>query len=110
MPDTEVIVIGGGIAGASTAYHLAELGRNVALLERGDIASEASGVNAGGIGALGWGNLPNLQSYLTMGSLQIFKHMQLELGYDSRIPRIRRPAGHPDGGTVRLLPGQRARA
>lgn len=82
MVDTEVIVIGGGIAGASTAYHLARYGRNVVLLERGDIASEASGVNAGGIGSVGWGNVPNLQSYLTMGSLQIFKEMQLELGFD----------------------------
>ena len=82
MADTEVLVIGGGIAGASAAWRLAELGSSVTLLERGDIASEASGVNAGGIGALGWGHVPNLQSYLTMGSLQIFKHLQLELGYD----------------------------
>ena len=59
-----------------------EHGRSVVLLERGDIASEASGVNAGGIGALGWGNMPNLESYLTMGSLQIFRTLQLELGYD----------------------------
>ena len=78
----EVIVIGGGIAGSSTAFHLAGHGRSVALLERGEIASEASGVNAGGIGALGWGNEPDLESYLTMGSLQIFKGMQLDLGYD----------------------------
>ena len=82
MADSEVIVIGGGIAGASAAFHLAEHGRSVSLLERGDIASEASGVNAGGIGALGWGNMPNLESYLTMGSLQIFRTLQLELGYD----------------------------
>lgn len=78
----DVIVIGGGIAGASTAFHLARHGRSVALLERGEIASEASGVNAGGIGSLGWGNAPDLESYLTMGSLQIFKTMQIELGYD----------------------------
>ena len=82
MADSEVIVIGGGIAGASAAYHLAALGRRVTLLERGEIASEASGVNAGGIGAVGWGNVPNLETYLTMGSLQIFKRLQLELGYD----------------------------
>ncbi len=82
MADTEVLIIGGGIAGASTAWHLASLGRCVTLLERGDIASEASGVNAGGIGALGWGNVPDLQAYLTMGSLQLFRHLQLELGYD----------------------------
>ena len=82
MAESEVIVIGGGIAGASTAYHLAEYGRRVTLLERGEIASEASGVNAGGIGALGWGHVPNLESYLTMGSLQIFRSLQLEQGYD----------------------------
>ena len=82
MVDSEVIVIGGGIAGSSAAYHLAQHGRRTTLLERGEIASEASGVNAGGIGALGWGNVPNLESYLTMGSLQIFKVLQLDLGYD----------------------------
>ena len=82
MADAEVIIIGGGIAGASAAFHLAEHGRDVILLERGEIASEASGVNAGGIGALGWGNVPDLESYLTMGSLQLFRNMQLELGYD----------------------------
>ncbi len=82
MADSEVIIIGGGIAGASAAYHLAEIGRTVTLLERGEIASEASGVNAGGIGAAGWGNVPNLEAYLTMGSFQIFKHLQIELGYD----------------------------
>ena len=80
MDSFDVIVIGGGIAGASAAFHLAGYGRSVGLLERGEIASEASGVNAGGIGALGWGHMPDLESYLTMGSLQIFKSMQLDLG------------------------------
>ncbi len=82
MADAEVIIIGGGIAGASVAFHLAQYGRSVTLLERGEIASEASGVNAGSIGALGWGNVPDLESYLTMGSLQIFRNLQLHLGYD----------------------------
>ena len=82
MAESEVIVIGGGIAGASTAYFLARYGRRVTLLERGEIASEASGVNAGGIGAYGWGHIPNLESHLTMGSLQIFRELQLEMGYD----------------------------
>jgi glycine/D-amino acid oxidase-like deaminating enzyme len=87
MIETEILIIGGGIAGASTACHLAQYGRQVTLLERGEIASEASGVNAGAIGALGWGNAPNLESYLTMGSLEIFKTLQVELGYDIEFRR-----------------------
>ena len=77
-----MLIIGGGIAGASTALHLAEAGRSVTLLERGEVAGEASGVNMGGIGSLGWGNIPDLEAYLTMGSLQIFKRLQLDMGYD----------------------------
>ena len=80
--ESEILIIGGGIAGATTAFYLARLGRDVALVERGEIASEASGVNAGQIGATGWGELPDLGAYLTMGSLQLFKEMQLDLGYD----------------------------
>lgn len=82
MTENDILIIGGGVAGASTAYHLAQYGHKVTLLERGDIASEASGVNAGAIGAIGWGNVPNLESSLTMGSLEIFKTLQLDLGYD----------------------------
>ena len=82
MPESETIIIGGGIAGVLTAYYLAQQGRQVTLLERGEIASEASGVNAGGLGGIGWGDIPNLQSYLTTGSLELFKAVQLDLGYD----------------------------
>jgi sarcosine oxidase subunit beta len=78
----EVLIVGGGIAGASTALHLARAGHDVALAEPGEIASEASGVNAGAIGSLGWGNLPDLQAYLTAGSLEIFRCLQLDEGYD----------------------------
>lgn len=81
-PEAEILIIGGGIAGASTAFHLAQHGRDVTLLERGEIASEASGQNMGGLGGPGWGNVPNLQSYLTMGSVEIFKQLQNDMGYD----------------------------
>ena len=80
--EADILIIGGGMAGSSTAFQLARRGRNVTLLERGEIASEASGQNMGGLGGAGWGNMPNLQSYLTMGSLEIFKELQIEMGYD----------------------------
>ena len=80
--ESDVLVIGAGICGVTTAFHLAQHGHKVTVLERGNIASEASGVNAGGLGGLGWGNNPDLQSYLTAGSFEIFKSLQLDMGYD----------------------------
>ena len=80
--ESDVLVIGGGICGTATAFHLALQGDRVILLERGDIASEASGINPGGLGGFGWGYNPNLQSYLTAGGFEIFKSLQLDMGYD----------------------------
>ena len=82
MSETDILIIGGGIAGSSTAYHLTKLGHQVTLLERSEIASAASGVNAGMISAKGWGKTPDLQAYLGMGGIEIFKEIQFDLGYD----------------------------
>jgi sarcosine oxidase subunit beta len=48
---TDVIVIGGGLAGCATAYYLAADGVEVLLLEQGDLNSGASGNNAGSLHA-----------------------------------------------------------
>ncbi len=73
MLESGIVIIGGGFAGVSTAYHLAQYGHDVTLSERGCIAGEASGLDAGNICATGWGNLPNRNSHLAMGSLEIFE-------------------------------------
>ena len=52
------------------------------VLERGEIASGASGVNAGMIDSTGWGDAPDLQAHLTAGSLDLFKEMALDHGED----------------------------
>ena len=50
MPD--VVIVGGGIVGCSTALYLAREGAKVTVLERGELASEASGAAAGMLAAL----------------------------------------------------------
>src|SRR2546423_6128919 len=45
--EVEVVVIGGGVMGVSTAYWLARFGADVLLLESRDLAFGASGRNGG---------------------------------------------------------------
>jgi len=52
LPATsEVVVVGGGVMGASIAFHLAEAGVDVCLLERDELASGSTSRAAGGIRA-----------------------------------------------------------
>jgi glycine/D-amino acid oxidase-like deaminating enzyme len=44
---TDVLIVGGGVLGCATAYHLARRGVDVLLVERGALNREASGANAG---------------------------------------------------------------
>jgi len=63
----DVIVVGGGVVGASSAWRLAQSGRRVLLLERRKIGSEASGAAAGMLGA-----------QLEVGSPGPFYHLCIE--------------------------------
>lgn len=81
MQQTEMLIIGGGVAGTATAYYLTQQGHEVTLLERGELASEASGWNAGTLWATGWGQQPDLYATLSMGSLEILKELQFDLGH-----------------------------
>jgi sarcosine oxidase subunit beta len=48
----EVVIVGGGVMGVSTAFHLAEAGvRGVVLLERDDLGSGSTSKSAGGVRA-----------------------------------------------------------
>lgn len=71
----DVIIVGGGIMGAATAFFLRKRGRSVILLERGLVGQQASGTNFGNVRRQGrflpqlplanrsreiWGKLPEL--------------------------------------------------
>lgn len=45
--EADAVVIGGGVHGASAAYHLVKAGRQVALLERRAIGGASSGASGG---------------------------------------------------------------
>lgn len=45
--EAEVVVIGGGVHGASAAYHLVRAGRSVALIEKRTVAAASSGASGG---------------------------------------------------------------
>lgn len=52
ISQSDVVVIGGGIAGSATAYELAKRGASVALFEKGEIADEQSSRNWGWVSQL----------------------------------------------------------
>jgi sarcosine oxidase, subunit beta len=47
----QVVVVGGGVMGASAAFHLAEAGVDVVLLERGELSGGSTSKAAGGVRA-----------------------------------------------------------
>src|SRR3954449_403194 len=47
----DVVIVGGGVVGVSAAFHLAEAGAEVVLLERDQLASGSTSKAAGGLRA-----------------------------------------------------------
>ena len=77
---TDVIVVGGGIMGAATAFFLRQRGRSVALIERGLIGQQASGTNFGNVRRQGR-FLPQLP--LANRSREIWGRLNALLGEDA---------------------------
>ena len=55
---TDVVIVGGGIAGITTAYFLGKAGVKCVVVERDSVGSHASGFAYGGLGALGGPGVP----------------------------------------------------
>jgi len=71
------VIIGGGIIGCSTAYHLAKHGKKVIVVERNYVASEGSGRNAGGVRQQG---RLSPEVPIVMEAVEIWKTLDKELG------------------------------
>lgn len=82
---TSVVVVGGGIAGSSTALYLAEKGISVVLCEKGHIAGEQSSRNWGWVTARGrdMRELP-----LCLESARLWKGMNEFLGTETGYRRL----------------------
>lgn len=76
---SDVIIIGGGFHGTSSAFHLSRAGVKVTLLEAEYCARYASGVNAGGVRTLGrhYAEVP-----LAVASLKLWHRLPELVGED----------------------------
>lgn len=75
----DVVIVGGGCMGASTAFHLAEAGVSVVLVERDEIASGSTARAAGGVRAQ-FSDETNIR--LGLRSLDLFERFATRPGAD----------------------------
>jgi sarcosine oxidase, subunit beta len=75
----EVLVVGGGLHGSSSAFHLAQRGARVTVLEADYVGRHSSGVNAGGVRTLG---RPLQEITLALMSREIWHDLATLLGDD----------------------------
>ena len=79
----QVVIIGGGIVGASIAYHLTELGWNdVVLLERNTLTSGTTWHAAGLIGML---RATDTETKLSMYGRELYTSLEDETGLSFRL-------------------------
>jgi len=80
----DVVIVGGGVMGASTAFHLAEAGVSVALFEANELASGSTSKAAGGVRA----NFSDeLNIALGARSLDLFSRFLERPGYEIDLHR-----------------------
>ena len=75
----DIVIIGGGIIGVSTAWFLARQGVNVVLCEKGHIAGEQSGRNWGWVRVQG---RDTREMPMAMDSMRIWRGLADEIGED----------------------------
>ncbi len=93
---SDVLIVGGGLAGAAAAYYLAREGAEVLVVERFDLNTQASGSNAGSLHAQiahepfvtegeGWARAYAPTIGLLLESIKMWKGLGAELGADLEV-------------------------
>ena len=82
---SEVVIIGGGVAGCSVAYHLALAGVKATIIEREGIGSQASGFSAGGLNPLEGANIPGPLGPLAIESYRMHRKLWEQLPEETGI-------------------------
>jgi len=80
----DAVVIGGGVIGVSSAYHLARKGLSVALVEKGHVAGEQSSRNWGWCRQQG---RARAEIPLAREALRLWEELQEEAGADTGFRR-----------------------
>ncbi len=92
----DILIVGGGLAGAATAYYLAREGAEVTVVERFDLNTQASGSNAGSLHAQiphepfvlegeGWARRFAPTVRLLAESIRLWQGLEAELGADLEV-------------------------
>lgn len=77
--EADIVIIGGGIAGASVAYHLTKLGRkDVVLLEQNKLGGGTTWHAAGMVGRL---RTTNTMTRINMASAELYAGLEKETGH-----------------------------
>jgi glycine oxidase len=75
----DVVIVGGGIAGMTTAYYLAEAGVTSVVVERDAIGSHASGFAYGGLSPLSGFGIPGPQAEIAQDGMRLHRELARSL-------------------------------
>ncbi|MGH7333227.1 MAG: NAD(P)/FAD-dependent oxidoreductase, partial [Candidatus Rokuibacteriota bacterium] len=80
MHSAQVVIVGGGVAGCSIAYHLAQLGcRDVVVLDRGELTGGSTFHSAGLVGQL---RSSVALTRVNMASVELYRQLARQTGHD----------------------------
>jgi glycine oxidase len=75
----DIVIVGGGIAGMTTAYYLAKSGVSSVVVERDAIGSHASGFAYGGLSPLSGFGIPGPQAEIALDAMRLHRELSKTL-------------------------------